>query len=212
MNLGQRISALRTSRGLTQAELAEKVGVGRTTVASWEQGIRGVKNSDLQKLADIFQVSLDYLCGRVQQPQDPLPNELPSGVWPLGSIVKVPVIGTIRAGAPVLAEQNIIAWEEVPSDAVRDGDYFYLRVTGDSMNGARIMEDDLVLVRLQPDVDDGDIAVVMVGIEEATLKRVRKQNGTVALWPENPKYRPMLVRTSDVRIVGKVMEVKFTPK
>lgn len=215
MTLGQRIAALRGAKEWTQKELGVRVGVSRTTIAGWEQDTRAVKDDNLRRLADVFEVSLDYLVGRdiVPIPVEVAPATPPySAAWPLGSVVRIPVLGTIRAGEPFLADTNIEGWEEVPSAIVRDADYFFLRVKGDSMRDARILEGDLVLVRQQPDVEDGEIAVVMVGIDEACLKRVKKQNGHLVLWSANPEYAPMMVRSNDVRIFGKVVKVWFEPK
>lgn len=216
MTIGQRIAECRERRGWSQKKLGELLSVARTTVASWEQGARSPGKDDLRRLADIFNVSIDYLCGRADGPgyigQEIKAPEIPPGAWPVISVVRVPILGAIRAGEPVLAEENILGWEEVPADTVRDGDYFFLRVKGDSMIGARIADGDLVLVRQQPIVDDGQIAVVMVGAEEAVLKRVHHVNGQLILTSENSDYPPMLVQNGDARIIGKVMWVRVEPK
>jgi repressor LexA len=216
MTIGQRIAECRERRGWSQKKLGELLSVARTTVASWEQGTRSPGKDDLRRLADVFNVSIDYLCGRVDGPgyiaQEIKAPEIPPGAWPVISVVRVPILGAIRAGEPVLAEENILGWEEVPADTVRDGDYFFLRVKGDSMIGARIADGDLVLVRQQPIVDDGQIAVVMVGAEEAVLKRVHHVNGQLILTSENSDYPPMLVQNGDARIIGKVMWVRVEPK
>jgi repressor LexA len=215
MTLGQRIAALRGKFGWTQEDIAKKLNVRRQTVSGWERDERALKDDTLQKLADIFEVSVDYIMGRTSVPipiDDVTPNALISGAWPLSSVVRIPVLGQIQAGEPFLAETNIDGWEEVPSDTVRDGDYFFLRVKGDSMRDARIEEGDLVLVRQQPDVEDGEIAVVMVGVDEACLRRVKKQNGHLVLWSANPHYPPLVVRPVDTRIIGRVVRVWFEPK
>ncbi|MDN5324135.1 MAG: repressor LexA [Clostridia bacterium] len=123
-------------------------------------------------------------------------------------IVKIPVLGVIRAGEPILAEENIIGYESISADEIKSGEYFYLKVKGDSMINARIYDGDLVLVRKQEDVENGQIAVILIE-DEATLKRVYRNNGTLILHPENPKYQPMLIEKGNVKIIGKVVEVKF---
>ena len=182
MTLGQRIAALRGKFGWTQEDIAKKLNVRRQTVSGWERDERAVKADTLRRLADVFQVSVDYLMERTNVPtpiDDVTPNALISGAWPLSSVVRIPVLGQIQAGEPFLAETNIDGWEEVPSDTVRDGDYFFLRVKGD---------------------------------DEACLRRVKKQNGHLVLWSANPHYPPLVVRPVDTRIIGRVVRVWFEPK
>lgn len=136
---------------------------------------------------------------------------LPSGAYKQGPVNQIPILGVIRAGEPIYASQNIIGYRLVEEEKVRNGDYFYLQVKGDSMSGSRIMEGDLVLVRCQEEVENGQIAVVILEREEATLKRVYRTNGQLILQPDNPKYQPLILEKGDVRIVGKVIEVVFKP-
>ncbi|MCO1599876.1 LexA family protein [Desulfosporosinus nitroreducens] len=117
---------------------------------------------------------------------------------------QIPVMGTIAAGQPILARQNIESFEYVPEDANVD---FCLRVKGDSMTGARILDGDVVFIRQQPDVETGEIAAVMID-GEATLKRVYKINGTVILRPENPNYQDQVYSKKDMKdvvILGKAI-------
>lgn len=134
-----------------------------------------------------------------------------SDVIPAGPMVRVPVLGVIRAGEPLYAVQNLEGYILTPAEDVKNGEYFFLRVKGDSMVGARIQEGDLVLVRKQDYVDDGEIAVVLVGGEEATLKRVFRANGKWLLQPENPSMKPVLIDEQDMKIIGKVVRVQFEP-
>ena len=155
-------------------------------------------------LAEFYGVSVDYILGRTDLPTSlPIPDAIP-----IGNTRKIPLVGVIRAGEPILAVQNIEDWLEVPEERVRGGNHFYLRVKGDSMEPL-IREGSYVLVREQPDVDSGDVAVVMVGNEEATVKRVYKANRMVVLKADNPKYPPIIVGSGEVQIVGRVMEVTF---
>lgn len=115
----------------------------------------------------------------------------------------VPIIGTIAAGLPILAQQNIESFEYVPEDVNVD---FCLRVKGDSMIGARIMDGDIVFIRQQPDVETGEIAAVMVNGEDATLKRVYRYNGTVVLRSENSSFPEQVYsRKDNVTILGKAI-------
>lgn len=210
MRIKERITMLREEHKMTKKQLAKILHVAPSLVSEWERGTRAVRTEHLVNLADYFGVSVDWLMGR-DAPRSLSPH-LPPGAWPLGSVVKIPVLGVIRAGEPLIAEQNIVAWEEVPVGMIRNGDYFFLQVSGDSMIGARIAEGDRVLVRQQPVVDDGEIAVVMVNGEEATLKRVHRRNGQVILTSENPNCPPMLVPEEEAAILGKVVKVWFDPK
>lgn len=136
---------------------------------------------------------------------------LPNGAYKQGPVKQIPILGVIRAGKPIYAAQNIIGYRLVEEERIKNGDYFYLQVKGDSMSGSRIMEGDLVLVRCQEEVENGQIAVVILEREEATLKRVYRTNGQLILQPDNPKYQPLVLERGDVRIVGKVIEVVFKP-
>ena len=124
----------------------------------------------------------------------------------------VPVLGTIHAGAPILAEENIECYEY--ADVPEGSDFFFLRVKGDSMIGAHILDGSLALVKPQSCADDGQVVACLVNGDEATLKRFYRQGDMVILKPENPAYNPIIVPCSDfesgyARILGIVTEVKF---
>lgn len=130
-------------------------------------------------------------------------------VHPRGSAVKtIPLVGTVAAGLPILAEENIETYLPISADTARTEGMFYLRVTGDSMINAAILEGDLVLVRPQPFVEQGEIAVVRIG-DEATVKRFFRFDNRIELHPENPNFKPIvyLEDDEDVRVVGKVTAV-----
>lgn len=119
---------------------------------------------------------------------------------------EVPLLGRIAAGTPILAAEHVEEVLPLPVDLVGDGPVFLLEVKGDSMIDAGIHEGDLVVVRSQPDANDGDIVAVLVDDEEATVKRLRRRDGKVELISENPAYEPM-VFTAGVELVGKVVSV-----
>jgi SOS regulatory protein LexA len=129
------------------------------------------------------------------------------------SILKVPVMGYIAAGNPIFADEHIEEWTEVPNMwNLKEKDVFILKVKGDSMIGSRIFDGDKVVVKIQQEVESGEIAVVNVNGDEATLKRVKKtENGQVILFPDNPKYDPLFITNENARIVGKVIQVMFEP-
>ncbi|MFD1777060.1 LexA family protein [Paenibacillus rhizophilus] len=129
----------------------------------------------------------------------------------VGSRIKIPVIGTVTAGPNGLAYDDFHGEEWADEDGVQGGEYFYLRVRGDSMIGEGILPGDLALVRETPEVENGDLAVVIVNGEEGTLKRIYKTEGGMILQSANPMHQPRIITGQElslVRIVGKVKETK----
>ncbi len=133
-----------------------------------------------------------------------------SSPYPTFNLVKIPVMGVIRAGEPMYADQNIIGYEYLPDEIVKGGEYFGLKVTGDSMNLVPILDQQIVVVRKQDIVENGEIAVVIVDGEDATVKRFYHTDTTVTLMPQssNPDYVPRIIDTmkTEVRVVGKVVK------
>lgn len=123
-----------------------------------------------------------------------------------GQVRRVPLVGRIAAGRPVLASEEVEAVYPLPTDLVGAGPVFMLKVSGDSMVDAGILDGDLVVVRSQPDADDGEIVAALVDGEEATVKRLRRRNGKVQLISENPAYAPMEFE-GGVSVLGKVVSV-----
>jgi SOS regulatory protein LexA len=128
-------------------------------------------------------------------------------------ILHVPVLGYIAAGQPIFADEHIEEWTEIPNIwRIKQSEAIVLKVKGDSMIGSRIFDGDKVVVKLQQDVENGEIAVVNINGDEATLKRVKKtEGGQVILYPDNPKYEPTFVTNENARIIGKVIQVMFEP-
>jgi repressor LexA len=192
--------------------LAGELGVSRNTLASWEAGHRNPEVSAVRKLADYFGVSLDYLLGRCGpwQTAESSPSYPDAESDPENRLVHLPVVRILRAGQPLLAPEAVEGWTAIPAADVQDGSYFFLRVGGDDLLGARIRRGDLVLVRQQETAENGDIAVVLVeGETEAVLRRVFRTNGQWLLQPENPALQPAVVPRRQARIVGKVVRVQF---
>lgn len=194
-----RLKNLRKEKGLYQKDLAKALNVGRTTIGNYEQGIRFPDKDILNDLADYFNVSIDYLLGRTAHPEPSNAND---------DLAKVPVLGNIQAGSPVTAVENIEDYRPVTKDQIRNGDYFYLKVRGDSMINSRIHPGDYVLIKKQNAVENGTIAVVLID-DEATLKKVYQKEEQLILQPDNPEYEPIIVFDENVRIIGKVVKVEF---
>jgi len=119
---------------------------------------------------------------------------------------EVPLVGRIAAGSPILAEEDIEDVYPLPVELVGDGPIFMLRIKGDSMIGAGILDGDFVVIHRQPDALDGEIVAALIDGEEATVKRLQRKNGAVILHSENPAFEPM-VFTDGVELIGKVVTV-----
>lgn len=132
-----------------------------------------------------------------------LPTDVPEADDPM-DVRRVPLVGRVAAGVPILAEENIEETLPLPAALAGDGEHFVLRVRGDSMIEAGILNDDYIVVRKQPDARNGDIVVALVE-DEATVKRFYKENGHFRLQPENSAMSPIIVR--DVVILGKVVSL-----
>ncbi len=169
----------------------------------------------MNKICDYFNCTWDYLIGKTNVLNEIIIGEesilLPDTNAPLNLTEKVPILGTVAAGFPLYAEQNVIGHEEVPKSFLKGAEHFFLIVKGESMTGSRIYPGDKVLIRRQPEVENGQIALVLVGNEEATLKRVKYVNGNAILYPDNPAHEPQIYPASEVRIIGYVTQVMFDP-
>lgn len=205
VNFGSILKDLRTSRGITQGELATMLEVSRSTVGMYETGGREPDFETMEAIADIFNVDMDYLMGRSQverkHPISPPRKEIPPGFQPLPEMAQVPLIGSIACGTPITAEQNIKSYIGVPAAWRAD---FALECHGDSM-APTICDGDVVCIRSQPEVEQGQIAAVRIG-EEATLKHCYYQNGVVQLIADNPAVCPPMVYTGpdleDIEVEG----------
>ena len=188
--LNQRINERRLAQGLTLAQVAEKLGVKEATVQRYESGdIKNIKHETIYKLSIILKCTPAYLMG---WEDDSSPDEKSSFSAPRGML---PVVGCIPAGSPVLAAENIECY--MPALVDNDGQHFYLRVKGDSMTGAGIVDGDVVLIDMSADIDDGSIVACRVNGDEATLKRIRFQTENVILMPENTSYSPIIVSAKE---------------
>lgn len=196
------IRSRRLALGKTLEDIGREVGVSKATVQRWESGnISNMRRDKIAKLASALDVSPTQLIGY----DDATP--LPSNVVPMPKPGTVPLIGSIACGTPILAEENIEEYVDLPKHIHAD---FALTCKGDSMIGADIHDGDVVYVRRQPEVRSGQIAAVLID-DEATLKRVYLQGETVVLQPENPAYPPLIFSGSEaaaLRILG--LAVAFT--
>lgn len=196
----ERLKELRLSRNMTQNQLANLLGVAKSTVSMYENGRREPDLETLEAIADIFNIDLNSLASRKETN---VYLKIP-GIIPLPVTKDVPLLGEIACGEPVLATENIADYVKI--DTSIDAD-FALRCKGDSMINARIFDGDIVYIRQQSDVDDGDIAAVLIG-EEATLKKIYKTDSKIVLRPCNPMYEDIVYscnELNDIRILGKAI-------
>lgn len=203
---------LRNEYGYTQDELAKKLNVSKSRINMYERGEREPNFEMLEKIADFFNVDMNYLLGKKEKAASKLPNNL----IPLAKIKtrKVPLIGSIACGVPITAVENIEEYIDMDTDIHAD---FALRCKGDSMINARIFNGDIVYIREQPMVENGEIAAVIIDDmeSEATLKRVYMDNEHIILHAENPVYNDMAFYHEDmnqVRIIGKAVAFLSTVK
>lgn len=193
--LGERLKKARKKSGMTQKELAQKLNLTDATLNRYEKGHRKPDPKTLSKIAEILHVSVDWLLGRTDHPE-PLPNFekflKKMGGLQTSEMIPIPVLGVIRCGDPIYADQNILGYEMVSADVIRGEEFFYLKVSGDSMSGVGMIPGSYVLVKRQGFINDGESAVVIVNRDEATIKRVRFVNGQIMLIPANPAYEPKL--------------------
>lgn len=202
MSIGNNIKRLRISHGLSQSELGKIAGVTDKAVSTWENGDKIPRMGAIERMSAYFRVKKSELI------DDDLSSDIP-GIMPPPKTYKVPRLGTIACGEPILADENIEDYDEVPENIHCN---FTLKCKGDSMIGARINNGDIVYIRLQEDVENGEIAAVLIDeaseISEATLKRVYKYPEQVVLQAENPKYPPLVYAKENmnrVRIIGKAV-------
>lgn len=189
-NFPSKLRKLRAKMGWTQEELGEKIGVGKSSISEWESGNKFPRMTKVEMLCDLFNVPLEYF---TEDENDRLTG-----------MVNIPIYGSVSCGNGTVVFEDLIGYIETPRENVRGGEYFYMRAKGDSMVNAHIPDGALLLVRKQPDVEDGQIAVVAVG-DEVVLKRVFRRDGLVFLQSENPDYPPIIKsEKDDVRIVGKL--------
>ena len=206
MTIGQRIKKLRETLDLTQEAVAKQVGCATQTIFKYENEIvTNIPLDKIEKIATALQTTPAYLMGWEGQDNALDGGKKTKGVW-------IPVLGKVQAGVPMEAIEDIIDYEEIDADMAKSGEHFALQIKGASME-PRFAEGDVVIVRKQPVVENGDIAVVMVNGDEATIKKFYRESNGIKLIPTNPAYdimfyTPYEVDNLPVTILGKVVELR----
>ena len=200
VSLMKNLAMLRKKSGLTQMQFAKKIGVSTSTVAMWESGRRKPDYNTIMKICRFFGVGFEQLLGAV--PAINLPEEN----------IEIPVMGYVRGGRPARAQQEIIGCELINSQLAAKGEIFALKIKGHSME-PKMSPGDVVIVRRTPQDESGQTVVVMVGGEEATVKKIIFQKDGISLVPTNPDFLPMYYtaeecRTLPVTVVGVVIELR----
>ena len=196
-SIGGRIKQLRQSRSITQKELSEMLYKSESTVRMWELGKSEPDLEMLKKIANFFNVSVDYL--------------LNDGLITKRG-VKIPVFGNVAAGIPIDAITDIEDYEEITEELAASGEYVALKIKGDSME-PKMSEGDVVIVRVQPTIESGEIAIVLINGDNATCKKVKKTEEGIMLISLNSAYEPMFysnkqIEELPIRIFGKVVELR----
>ena len=219
--------------GIDQKTFAKEIGVSPVTITDWKTG----KSKSYMKKINIISAALASplrwlmfgegpsskmeeakISGRLDRLEQIATGNcdapLPHGAEhiDLGTFHRIPILGRISAGLPLYAEQHIEGY--TLTDLNGGAEYFALRVSGDSMNAARIQDGDILIVRRQNEVENGEVAVVMVGDDDATVKRFYATGSTVTLMPQstNPDHQPQIydTATTSIRVIGRVVKVEFT--
>lgn len=193
MEFKDNLRYLRRANKMSQDLLAEKLGYKSfTTVQKWEDGTAFPRVSTLKKIADIFNIDVDHLLNlNIRADQ-----------------VEVPIIGEVKAGYDLYANQDIYGYEYCNHKEYGPGEYFYLKVKGDSMINLRIGEGDIVYVKKQDYLDNKDIGVFLLENNEVTIKRAMINKNSITLKAANPKYKDRNYKNDEVKILGKVLHNK----
>lgn len=194
-----RLVQLRKQNKMSQEKLAKMLGISRSTVAMWENNTNEPDNETIIKIANIFNVTTDYLLGTNS-----------SNIVNKGK--RIPVFSQVAAGIPISAIEDIIDYEEISEQMASNGEYFGLVIKGDSME-PKISTGDVVIVRKQSTIENGEIAIVLINGEEGTCKKIKKTPEGVMLISLNPAHEPIFYTNKEieqlpVQIVGKVVELR----
>lgn len=198
-NVGQRIFEARKRRKISRKEVADFLQVHETTIKRYEDGnTKKLPTDRLEKIAKYLNTSIEYLMGWEEE-------QKPQGV-------KIPVLGTVPAGIPISAVEDILDYEEIPKSWENQGEFFGLKIKGDSMLPI-LTDGDIVIVRKQSTADNGDTVIAMVNGDDATCKRYERSNNGIMLIPNNSSYTPAFytneeIESLPVTVIGKVVELR----
>lgn len=194
-----RIKLLRNMLGMKQSDFAKRLNVGQATISNWENNRYEPDQDSLIKMSQLFNVSIDYILGNVT-------TERTKGK------ITIPVLGEVAAGIPIEAIEDVVDYEDISAEMAAAGEYFGLRLKGQSME-PRMCDGDVVIVRRQSCAENGDIAVVLVNGDTATVKKIRRNDSGLTLIPLNPAFDPIFYTNEEISklpiaIIGVVAELR----
>lgn len=215
------ILTLRNEKGFSQEQLAKALHISKSTVAMWETGQRLPSVEKYEEIADYFNVDIDFLYGRTtikrrtlfdESGSEYVNSELVANISRKNQGVLINVLGRVAAGIPIEAVEEIIDTEEISEKLARTGDFFGLKIKGNSMS-PDICNNDIVIVRQQSDAENGEIVIATVNGDEAMCKRLRKYKDGIGLLSINPGYESYEFSNEEilempVTIIGKVVELR----
>ena len=201
-NIVKRIKKRRLELEYSFQDLADKTDMSKSTLQRYETGaIKNLPLDKLEVLASALQTTPAYLMGWDEAKEEPKKKG-----------VKIPVLGRVAAGVPIEMIEDVLDYEEITEDMAKHGEYFALKIQGDSMS-PRIWNNDVVIVKQQDDADNGDIVIAAINGDDAVCKRLQKYSDGIALVSLNPQYEPIYLKKDEVdgkpvRILGKVVELR----
>ena len=193
------VKKLTEEQNMSMSELSRRVGIAKSAISRYFNGTRELPLNKIGDFASVLHTTPDYLLGIEYEPQTP-------------QGLKIPVLGTVAAGIPISAVEDILDYEEVPQSWENQGEFFALKIKGDSME-PRMESGDVVIVKQQSDANSGDTVIVLVNGDDATCKKLQKTDNGIMLVSTNSKYPPMFytneeIATKPVVILGKVVELR----
>ena len=194
-------------RNIKASELSEKSNIPKSAISQYLSGLYEAKQKSIFKLATVLDVSEAWLMGL------DVPMTKNIKIDKLGNpVIEIPILGTVKAGYDYLAQENWIGTVDIDKKLAESGEFFALKIKGDSMAPV-LIEDDIVIIKKQDDFDSGDIVVAIVNGDEATVKKAKKSENSILLQPFNTNYEPLIftkeeMDTIPVKIVGIVKQLK----
>lgn len=207
---------LLNERNIKTSQVCKATGIPQSTFSDWKKGKSKPKIDKLQKIADFFEVSVDYLTGKSKYKNfDEIALQAEVAIFDKinfdkSNIKNIPIVGTVRAGAPILAQDNIEDYYPTLRKYLdNDKNYFYLKVKGDSMD-LEFKEGSLLLIEQTNCIENGEIAVVLIDGQDATVKKITQTDNMITLIPcsTNPIHIPHMydLQKDNVKIIGKVIQ------
>lgn len=194
------VKKLTTEQNMSMSELARRVGIAKSAISRYFNGTRELPLNKIEVFASALHTTPNYLLGMEYEPPQSQQG------------IKIPVLGTVAAGIPISAVEDILDYEEIPQTWKNQGEFFGLRIKGDSMK-PDINDGDTVIVKQQTTANNGDIIIALVNGDDATCKKFEKLDNGIMLISNNSEYSPMYfsneeVITKPVVIIGKVVELR----